>query len=100
MASRPYTASERRGIIVIAILALLFIGAGVGFSFFHNETSPHTPEVTVIPETLDSVATEKAINEKSKKKTKKSSRSKSGKSSSKKKSQKIYRQRSPLDEPV
>ena len=103
MNQRNYTASERRGIIAIAILSLLIIAGGVGFSFFKNPDSETTTEINEITELLDSLATENAIKEKSgKKKNKKESGAKSKKkTSSKKKSTKnTYRERSPLDEPV
>ena len=103
MSLRPYTASERRGIIAIAILSLLIIAGGVGFSLFKNTNSDTVPGINEMTELLDSVATENAVKDKTgRKKDKKASSSKSGKKSNgkKKSTKKTYRERSPLDEPV
>lgn len=91
MSRSSYTASERRGVLAIALIALLIIGCGAGFSLFSGdaEDEKEIPMVTANPEMVDSVAV----------KTKqKKGRSKKKKSRSKRK--KEYRQRSPLDEPV
>lgn len=106
MSHSSYTASERRGILAIAIISLLLVGAGVGLSFLGNQAyaEEETPMVIEHPEMIDSTAvlnTKKLKSEtkKSPKNTKQTS-TKTKKSSSKTKSKKTYRRRSPLDEPV
>ena len=90
MKFNPLTASERRGIIVLAIVALLITGAGVGMSFLHKgKTIETVPEISVLVEgdSLDNGSSSKK-NRKTTKKNKKT------------KEKKVYRRRSPLDEPV
>ena len=91
-----FTASERRGIITIAIFALLLIGGGVTLSLCgRNEViEEQIPVVTEHPEMIDSVAFENSHS----KTTKKKKASKEKKNN--KKTKENYRRRSPLDEPV
>ena len=96
MSHSSFTASERRGIIVIAVISLLIIGGGVVIALCgrNPQTEKEIPVVVVHPEMADSVP-EGSNKEKS---VKKNSKKKS--SSSKNKTKKSYPRRSPLDEPV
>lgn len=83
--------------LAIALVALLIIGSGVvlGLCGRPKEVKKEIPVVIEQPQMIDSVAVEQnkeILNKKSKKK-------KSGKNSSTKQP-KVYRKRSPLDEPV
>lgn len=93
-----YTASERRGILAIALVSLLIIGCGAIFSLCGRggNSGENIIMVEEHPELVDSTAVKKKQQKDSKKKSKKKSKS----SSSKSKTNKTYRKRSPLDEPV
>ena len=97
MSRNSYTASERRGIVAIAVIALLIIGCGWGISMCSGGIGAENeiPVVMEHPDMIDSAAVKKNLE----KKTKKTERKKT-KSSNKSKPKKTYRQRSPLDEPV
>lgn len=97
MSHSSYSASERRGIITIAIIALLLIGGGVTFTLCGRDSkdSHEIPVVIEHPEYIDSASLEIQKIERDKKK---SDRKKSR--GSKTKSKKEYRQRSPRDETV
>lgn len=92
-----YTASERRGVLAIGLVALLIIGCGFVFSWCSGPVDAENEKtgITEYPEMVDSVAAAKRDSKEKKKKS-----GKKTKSSSKSKSKKTYRQRSPLDEPV
>ena len=93
MSRNSYTASERRGILAIAIIALILVGTGWGLSFC-NRSARQDQAYPILEEhsaMVDSVRIEKEKKEKSSKKSKETS---------KKKTRKSFRQRSPLDEPV
>ena len=100
MSHKAYTASERRGVFAIAVLALLLVGAGLIFSHCEGMKSASATsvdnaaeiEVSAVP---DSLLDTEATTKKNKKKQKNS-----GSKTKKEKSTKSYRQRSPLDEPV
>lgn len=119
MSHSSYTASERRGIIAIGLLALLIIGCGLGFSFCNRSTKSekeNLPVVEEFPEMIDSVngfqGKDSNLSEDQDNsgagKSGKRSKSTSGKSGSNKnkKNKKTTkpkdppRRRSPLDEPV
>lgn len=94
MANKSFTASERRGILIIAILALIITGAGL---LLHNGGKEEIRDSIEIQEMVNSIDTtnyQKKNLEKSKKKRKKSSKG------NKDKSKKTYRRRSPVDETV
>lgn len=91
----PLTASERRGVIAIAALALLITAGGFLFSISGSSDAQELPEPTV--ETIvdgDTVKPEKPGRKKKEKKARKY------KKASKKKQKKNYGRRNPLDEPV
>lgn len=98
MSKHPYTASERRGIIAIAVMSLLIIGAGLGLSLCNRNSYSGFSDSEVIEDTsmIDSVAIEKSGNTSSHKKSNKKVKKKSTPG----KNKKTYRRRSPLDEPV
>ena len=96
MSYSSFTASERRGIILIAIITLLIIASGIvlGLCGRNKNIVEDIPVVVEHSQMVDSVKNgkpdEKGIKNKKKKST----------SSSKNKSKKEYRRRSPHDEPV
>lgn len=100
MSRGSYTASERRGVLAIAIIAIVTIAAGVGFAFYENRNSSidEVPVVIEHTELIDSIRLEQQKQEKSSKSKKE--RKASSKKSSKNKEKKPVRRRSPLDEPV
>lgn len=117
MSHSSYTASERRGILVIAILSLLLIGGGVAFSLFDKNADnlEAMPVVEEMPQLIDSVSLlkneDKIVMEeggKDKEISKKKGETKGSKSrtdkrkgkSDKKRNKPLPRKRSPLDEPV
>lgn len=97
MSRSNYTASERRGILAIALVSLLFIGVGIGVSFWGGNEDESYPEPVVVnhPEMVDTV---ELRNQKAKSSIKDKAKSKS--STGNKKRPKTYRRRSPHDEPV
>lgn len=98
MSRTSYTASERRGILAIAVIALLIIGFGTIFSFCNNRLEAENEELKVIehPEMIDSIAVKHKKDNSLKTRSKKKNKAGSNKT----KTKKTYRQRSPLDEPV
>lgn len=103
---KSYTATERRGIIAIAIIALLLIGAGVGISYFRGEGPQKTPTVEELPEMIDTtynIASQNGASKNGKKNkstTNKKKKQTTIKKSNKNNIKKTYRKRSPNDEPV
>ena len=97
MSHSSYTASERRGILAIALVALLIIAIGVGFSFFNqsNNRTEESPKVIEHSEWKDTTDNSVVPVRKNKKEAGKKKNTKSGS-----KTKKTYRRRSPLDEPV
>ena len=103
MSRSSYTASERRGILAVAIVTLLIIAIGLGVSVWQEKADAESdiPTVKEYPELIDSVAVKKRKEEKvNSSKNKNKGRKKSKTSANKTKTKKTYRQRSPLDEPV
>lgn len=103
MSHSNYTASERRGVLAIAIIALLLIGGGVLVSLIHGNKgdSSEYPIVREHPELIDSAAIRDEGTKQTGGATKKSNvKKRNSETKSSKKSQKTYRRRSPLDEPV
>ncbi|MCH5229371.1 MAG: hypothetical protein J1F12_05180 [Muribaculaceae bacterium] len=97
MSRHSYSASERRGILAIALVALIIIAAGIVLPLCsRRETGPHElPVVIEHTELIDSTSTVKSHQTRGK--------AKSGinkAKESKTKTKKSYRRRSPLDEPV
>ena len=108
MPSHPLTTSERRGILIIAALALLITGAGLFVGHCNRPEStvvPNEVEVLYKPDDKaqpDSVA---KLSKGSRKSTRKDSAGNSAKSTrmrqgKTKKEPKVYRRRSPRDEEV
>ena len=106
MSRSSYTASERRGIILIAAISLLLIGGGLIFSFKEHKNEPGNAipmveEYTeLLPDSLNDVR-----NNKSSKKSRKGLRSISIEKMDStikkvKRNKKVIRQRSPLDEVI
>lgn len=97
MSRSCYTSSERRGILLIAFIVLLLIASGVVLSLCGRprEKVEEIPVVVEHPELIDSTA----MIQKGKEKANKTSRKKTA-GKTRVKEQKVYRQRSPLDEPV
>ena len=98
MAGRPYTASERRGVIMVALAALLITAGGIFLAMCERREAKDQPVVIEMKEAVDSTATEKSSKKETKKSKKKSKSSKGKKRKSG--ADKNYRRRSPLDEPV
>ncbi|MCH5235399.1 MAG: hypothetical protein J1E16_08880 [Muribaculaceae bacterium] len=99
MSHSNYTASERRGLLVIALVALLIVGSGVVLALCGRprERVEEIPVVVEHPEIVDTANLNSVKEKKSKKKRKDSSTDKKSRS---KKESKSYRRRNPLEEPV
>ena len=93
MSRSSYTASERRGVLAIGIIALIIIAAGIGYALYDSpaKEKKDVPVMIEHPEFIDSTRIEIEKQEVPKKR---------GKKSSKKREKKPIRKRSPLDEPV
>ena len=100
MSHTSYTASERRGLLAIALIALVIIACGVGMSFCDRQNATGKPEVINHPEMVDTLDMKSGVgkNYGAGKDNGKTGKRKAKKSSSKEK--KKYRKRSPNDEPV
>lgn len=98
MSHSSFSASERRGIIVIALAALLIIASGIvlGLCGRPHEKTQEIPVVVEHPEMVDSASLEQSSKTETKKKRDKSKNF----GDSKKNQPKTYRRRSPLSEPV
>lgn len=96
MSRSSYTSSERRGILIIAILALLLIGSGVVLSLCGR---PHQikEEIPVIINHNELIDSAEVIRRDKNRSNKKATGKKKSHNTKEKKS---YRRRSPLDEPV
>lgn len=116
MSRHPLTSSERRGILLVAILSLLITGAGLCVSYCDRRqtvTSPEEPEILYAPGSRsgvsngldranDSAGGGKARGDSARDDLAGGRKSKRVKKQRKdyKKQRKVYRQRSPIDEPV
>ena len=102
---KSYTASERRGIIALAFISLLIIGAGIGVTYFNGKNKTfQEPVVTIIQEMADTITmndfgtkSEKGPSRKSVNTNKRDGSANTNKNS---KEKKTYRRRNPIDEPV
>ncbi|MCH5230560.1 MAG: hypothetical protein J1F43_02045 [Muribaculaceae bacterium] len=101
MSRNSYTASERRGIVAIAIVALLIIALGLITSWC-GRSEKQVQEIPEIVEHTEMIDTAALRFQKEKAETKSQNKKFKGRktSTSKEKSKKTYRRRSPLDEPV
>ena len=99
MSHSSYTASERRGVLAIALLSILIIAGGFLFSHCNRGISSGNNDPVVIESKsfVDSVEIERAKGKENSKNKNKKTRTGSSQS---KKTQKTLRKRSPLDEPV
>lgn len=99
MSHSSYTASERRGVLAIALLSILIIAGGFLFSHCNRGVSSGNNDPVVIESKsfVDSVAIERAKGKENSKNKNKKTRTGSSQS---KKTKKTFRKRSPLDEPV
>ena len=95
MSHSSYTASERRGILAVALIALLILIGGSVLSLCGRQTSIESGQVIELPELVDSINMQSKQN-----KSEKSKKTKSDSSKKKNNQKKTYRRRSPLDEPV
>ena len=90
----PFTPSERKGVIIIAAIALLITGIGLIPGFNDGGSTSVAPEVEIIvPQ--DSVTSGHEKNRKVKKR-----KNSDGSTGKKQKVKKPVRKRNPLDEPV
>ena len=98
MSRSSYTASERRGVLAIALISLILIGIGMGAAFIGDgkAEAEEIPAVIECSQFVDSVAKKEA----QKNPDKKASARKKKNSNKKEKAKKVYRRRNPLDEPV
>lgn len=98
MSHSSYTASERRGLLVIALVALLIVGSGVVLALCGRPTEKveEIPIVVEHPEMVDTTKIKDSFSTSSKKKKNKTI---NNKKSNQKKS-KTYRKRNPIEEPV
>ncbi|MCH5227134.1 MAG: hypothetical protein J1F16_04875 [Muribaculaceae bacterium] len=96
MAHISYTASERRGVLLIALISLIIVAAGIGVTLFGTTKTEAeiVPVVNEYPQLIDSLELKKQ-----QKKEDNKNRNKKKKSTNSKE-KKRYRQRNPLDEPV
>lgn len=121
MPRHPLTASERRGILIVAILSLLISGAGIGVSYCGRQgsgNSPSSPEILYEPgidsganrneggesETRKTTGQKEGEKKEARNKGERKNRGKSKKDSVRskrnKKAPKVYPRRSLRDEPV
>lgn len=93
MTHSSFTASERRGILVLAIIALLFIGGGTAITLCGRD-SANVREIPVVvehPEYIDTTFSNTEEKAPSKKKVRKQKAAKV---------KKTYRRRNPVEETV
>ena len=100
MSHSSYTASERRGILVIAILSLLIIACGIGVSWINQNKAENevAPQVFEHAEMVDTTVVK--VQGKNKEVFKQKAVKSSEKENKKTLNKKVYRRRNPLDEPV
>ena len=101
--SASYSASERRGILIVALIALIIIGAGLFIAYFERhqpDDMKNTPQIVEISEYIDTVSNNYETEKTTLNKKQKSLKKKNSKKTSKGKAQKTYRRRNPLEEPV
>lgn len=110
MASHPFTASERRGILIIAIISLLITGAGILVSRCHRqEPLMEKNDVEVLINASNSYSTpadslarvrRDSLRQARRDSLKKARRDSVRMSRKAKRDPKTYRRRSPIDEPA
>lgn len=101
----PLTSSERRGIIAVALVALLITGSGMWVSRCNRPASPPEPAEVEVLIPADSVEagherTDSTENLPGKRGRREERRKKASSAKSKNKTPKTYRRRSPLDEEI
>ena len=93
---KPLTSSERRGVIIVAIVALLVTGLGAVVSYWGRPSIPENLEEVENLSQVDTVF--EKTNKKSKRESSAAKKKKKKKTSTKKR--KTYSRRSPIDEEV
>lgn len=100
MGKNPLTSSERRGIIAVAALALFITGGGLILNRCQRPEPVATPEEIEVLLDGDSLNSRVVDDSMKKKRSRRKKEGVDSLGSEKRKSKKIYRRRSPLDEPV
>ena len=101
MSRHSYSSTERRGVIAIALVALIIIALGIGFSYFRGESGQkEKPRITEMTEFLDTLNNDIDKPEISSNSAAEKTRKKTNSTSKKSKTKKTYRKRNPLDEPI
>ena len=93
---KPLTSSERRGVIIVALVALLVTGLGAMVSYWGRPSIPENLEEVENLSQVDTVF--EKTNKKSKRESSATKKKKKKKTSTKKR--KTYSRRSPIDEEV
>lgn len=98
---KPFTASERRGVLVVAFLSLLVIGAGILVGYCDRpDPQSFEPAIEVLMEGDTITPTKETKKDNKKKKSKEEGKNKKSKKTKTTKENKKYGRRSPIDETV
>lgn len=102
MSHNSYTASERRGIIAIAVIVLVILTGGICLTFLGRTVTndEELPIVRTYPEMIDSTVLEKENIAKPKKKRNAAKKVSNKKTKTKTNPKKTTRHREPLEEPI